>query len=338
MHEGGGRAVGYLRRRIGFYVFALWASVTLNFLIPHLMPGNPAELMVAKFKGKLTPQALKAFMAAFGINLHTTLWQNYLNYLWALIHLRLGVSYAYFPDPVAAVIGAALPWTIGLVGISTVIGFLVGTYLGIVSAWRRGGVLDAVLPVGFTFLNTFPYFFTALLILYLFAFVEPWFPTGQAFSSFTESFSLPFILDVVHHAVLPAFTLIVGSLGGWLLGMRNNMISTLSADYVVLAEAKGLPDRQVMWRYAARNAMLPNLTGFALSLGFIVSGAILVEVVFSYPGVGSTLLTAVTSEDYPLVQALLLIISLTVLVANFAADMLYGYLDPRARTGGGAAE
>jgi peptide/nickel transport system permease protein len=145
---------------------------------------------------------------------------------------------------------------------------------------------------------------------------------------------LSFILDVIHHEALPAFTLVFGSLGGWLLGMRNNMISTLSADYVVMAEAKGLPDREVMWRYAARNALLPNLTSFAMSLGFVVSGAILVEVVFSYPGVGSLLLTAVTSEDYPLAQTLLLIIAVTVLVANFAADLLYGLLDPRARTGG----
>jgi peptide/nickel transport system permease protein len=316
-----------------FYLFALWAAITLNFLLPHMMPGNPAALMVAKFRGKLSPAALLAFEKAFGINLHATLWQNYLSYLGSIIHLNFGISYAFFPDPVSMVIGQALPWTIGLVGASTVIGFVIGTYLGIVTAWRRGGVMDAILPVGFTFVNTFPYFFTAMIILYLFSFVLGWFPTGQAFSSYHESLSWPFIWDVVRHATLPAFSLVFGSVGGWLLGMRNNMISTLAADYVVLAEAKGLPDREVMWRYAARNAMLPNLTSFALSLGFIVSGAILVEVVFSYPGVGSMLLTAVSSADYPLTQALLLMISVTVLVANFAADILYGYLDPRARTG-----
>ena len=334
MGRQGGKHVGYLRRRIGFYVFALWAAVTLNFLIPHLMPGNPAELMVAKFRGKLSPQALHMFEQQFGINLHATLWQNYLSYLTNLVHLQWGISFAYFPDPVSLVIGQALPWTLGLVGISTIIGFVVGTYLGILSAWHRGGIADSILPVGFTFINTFPYFFTALLVLYIFSFVFGWFPTGQAFSAYHESLKLSFILDVIHHAALPAFTLVFGSLGGWLLGMRNNMISTLSADYVVMAEAKGLPDREVMWRYAARNALLPNLTSFAMSLGFVVSGAILVEVVFSYPGVGSLLLTAVTSEDYPLAQTLLLIIAVTVLVANFAADLLYGLLDPRARTGG----
>lgn len=322
-----------MRRRIGFYGFALWAAITLNFLIPHLMPGNPAEVMVAKFKGKLSPEALHQFELAFGINLHASLWQNYISYLWSLVHLNFGISFAFYPDPVSLVIGQALPWTIGLVGISTIVGFLIGTYFGILTAWRRGGVIDAVLPVGFTFLNTFPYFFTSMLVLYVFSFILGWFPTGQAFDSFHESLTWQFAVDVVRHAALPAFTLVFGSLGGWLLGMRNNMIPTLSADYVVMAEAKGLADRDVMWRYAARNAMLPNLTSFALSLGFIVSGAILVEVVFSYPGVGNMLLTAVSAEDYPLAQALLLIISVAVLVANFAADLMYGYLDPRARTG-----
>jgi peptide/nickel transport system permease protein len=324
----------YLQRRVGFYLVALWGAVTLNFLLPHLMPGNPAELMVAKFKGKLAPAALQAFERGMGINLHATLLQNYLTYLNSLIHLQWGVSYAFYPASVSSVIGEALPWTIGLVGISTVIGFLLGTYLGILTAWRRGRLLDSVLPVGFTFLNTFPYFFTSLLVLYVFSYKLNWFPTSQAFSATSETLSLSFILDVVNHAILPAFTLIMSGLGGWILGMRNNMISTLSADYVLLAEAKGLPDREVMWRYAARNAMLPNLTSFALSLAFVVSGAILVEVVFSYPGVGNLLLTAVSSEDYPLAQTLLLIIALVVLVANFGADLLYGYLDPRARTGG----
>ena len=324
----------YLQRRVAFYVFALWAAVTLNFLLPHLMPGNPAELMVAKFRGKLSPAALYAFEKGMGINMHATLLQNYVTYLNSLIHLQWGISYAFYPATVSSVIGGALPWTIGLVGISTVIGFLLGTYLGILTAWRRGRTVDSVLPVVFTFINTFPYFFTALLVLWLFAYKIGWFPTSEAFSATVESLSWSFVTDVVYHAVLPGFTLIVSAIGGWLLGMRNNMISTLAADYVLLAEAKGLPDSEIMWRYAARNAMLPNLTSFALSLAFIVSGAILVEVVFSYPGVGNMLLTAVSSEDYPLAQTLLLLIAVIVLVANFCADILYGYLDPRARTGG----
>jgi peptide/nickel transport system permease protein len=308
--------------------------VTLNFLLPYLMEGNPAELLVAKFRGKLSPSALAAFARGMGLNLHATLLQNYIAYLNSLIHLNWGISYAFYPATVSSVIGDALPWTIGLVGSATVIGWVVGTYLGVLTAWRRGKAVDSVLPVVFTFLNTFPYFFTALVVLYVFSYVVKWFPTSEAFSATTESFSFSFIMDVAYHAVLPAFTLVVSAVGGWLLGMRNNMISTLSADYILLAEAKGLPEREIMWRYAARNAMLPNLTSFALSLAFIVSGAILVEVVFSYPGVGNLLLTAVSSEDYPLTETLLLIIALVVLIANFAADLLYGFLDPRARTGG----
>ncbi len=322
----------YTLRRAVFYLIALWAAITLNFLLPHLMPGNPATTLLANFEGRISPTALQSFMKAFGIAPHASLVGEYWQYLGQVIHLNFGLSYAFFPTPVASVLAITLPWTLALVGGTTVVSFLVGTYLGIVTAWKRGGFWDNVLPTGLTFVHAFPYFVSAYILVYVFAFLLGWFPIGGGYSGSVINFSWPFIASALHHAVLPALTILGASLGGWMLHMRNNMMSVLGSDYVLMAEAKGLPDRQVMWRYAVRNAMLPSLTGFALALGFVVAGAVLTEVVFNYPGVGSTLLRAVQSEDYPLAQGILLIISTLVLLANFVADLLYGLLDPRIRT------
>jgi peptide/nickel transport system permease protein len=180
--------------------------------------------------------------------------------------------------------------------------------------------------------SSFPYFFLALLLLYALAFKLGWFPTSHAWTTgSTPRFSPAFIGDVLYHAILPAFTVVVVAIGGWLLGMRNTMINTLAEDYITLAQAKGLSDRRVMLAYAARNALLPQITGFAMALGYLVGGQVLVEYVFSYPGMGFTLATAVGNQDYPLVQALLLIITVCVLAANLAADLVYARLDPRVR-------
>jgi peptide/nickel transport system permease protein len=319
----------YLIRRVIFYFLALWAAITLNFLLPRLMPGNPALLMIARYKGKLTPAALHAFEAAFGFATRGSLVSQYGQYLGQLVHGNLGLSIAYFPEPVSQVIGTALPWTLFLVGLATVISFVVGTLLGIWSAWNRGRAVDTWLPTISTFTSAFPYFWFALLCAYVFGFVLNWFPTSHAFSGGHSAFSLANLPDIAYHAVLPAFTIVVSSIGGWLLGMRNNMVATLAEDHIVLAQAKGLPRRRVMYTYAARNAILPNLTGFAMSIGFVVGGALLTEIVFSYPGLGYTLLVAVQSEDYPLLQGALLVIAVAVLLANFVAELAYGWLDPR---------
>jgi len=316
-------------RRVVFYVVALWAIVTLNFLLPRLMPGNPALIMLAHFHGHLSPAAYKAFSAAFGFATTGGLPAQYLQYLGQLLHGNLGLSVTFFPTTVAQVINQALPWTLFLVGIATVISFALGTLFGIWSAWNRGRAIDGLLPTVSTFTSAFPYFWFALLCLYFFGFLLGWFPTAQAYSGTASQFTLRHLPDILYHAVLPAFTIVVSSIGGWLLGMRNNMVATLSEDQIVLAEAKGLARRRVMYTYAARNAILPNLTGFAMSLGFIVSGALLTEIVFSYPGLGYTILLAVQNEDYPLLQGTLLIIAVAVLVANFVAELAYGWLDPR---------
>ena len=324
----------HLLRRIGFYLIALWASATLNFLIPRLSPGNPAQTLMARLRGRVSPQAQHALEIAFGIN-HDPLWSQYLQYLNNLIHGNLGISITYFPTPVITVIGQELPWTLLLVGIALVISFVVGTLLGVVIAWWRGSRLDAVLPPLFTFLSAIPYFWLALILLYFLGYKLNWFPLNGGYDTDTvePGWSSDFLLSTFQHALLPAFTIIVSSIAGWLLGMRNAMITTLSEDYVLMAEAKGLYQGRIMLTYAARNAILPNITGFALSLGFVVSGALLTEIVFSYPGIGYALLEAVQNLDYALLQGIFLIISVAVLAANFLADLLYVVLDPRVRLG-----
>jgi peptide/nickel transport system permease protein len=321
----------HLLRRIGFYLIALWGSITLNFLIPRLVPGNPAQVLIARLQGRIDPRAERAMEAAFGIS-HASMWNQYLEYLGNLLHGNLGISVTYFPTPVATVIGQDLPWTLLLVGTAVVISFVVGTLLGIIVAWRRGSRLDALLPPVFTFLSAIPYFWLALIMLYVLGFVLNWFPlTGGYDMSITPGWSPDFLLSAIQHAFLPALTIVISSIAGWMLGMRNAMMTTLSEDYVLMAQAKGLSERRVMLTYAARNAILPNITGFALSLGFVVGGALLTEIVFSYPGIGFALLQAVQNSDYALLQGIFLIIAVAVLGANFLADLIYVVLDPRVR-------
>nr|BBH95983.1 peptide ABC transporter permease [Thermogemmatispora argillosa] len=321
----------HLLRRLGFYLVALWASITLNFIIPRLIPGDPAGALMARFQGRMTPQAIHALELQFGIT-HDPLWVQYFQYLGSLLHGDLGTSFTYFPTPVATVLAQELPWTLALVGTSVLISFLLGSLLGVLIAWRRGSFLDNVLPPFLTFFSAIPYFWLALIALYVLAYTLNWFPLHGGYdTSLTVALTPDFLLSALQHALLPGFTIVLASIAGWMLGMRNAMITTLTEDYVLLAEAKGLNERRVMFSYAARNAILPNVTGFALSLGFVVAGSLLTEVVFSYPGVGFALLQAAQNSDYPLLQGIFLLIALAVLGANFLADLVYLVLDPRVR-------
>ena len=324
----------YALRRLGFFLFTLWAALTINFLLPRLMPGNPALAMLAKFHSQVTPQTLKALDALFGLNTHKTLIEQYFTYLHQVLTFNFGISLAFYPKTVSSVIGGAIWWTVGLVGVTTVLAFVLGTGLGIVSAWRRGGKLDSVLPPVFVITSAIPYFWMGMVLVLIFGITLHWLPYvgGYNVSTDTPSLSLSYIGDILQHAILPAAALLITTIGTWILTMRNTMITTLAEDYVRMARAKGLPGRRIMVDYAARNAILPNLTGFAMSLGFVVSGAILIEYVFNYPGVGFMLLQAVQGEDFPLMQALFLLITVAVLVAILLADIATALLDPRTRT------
>lgn len=323
--------VKHLLRRMSFYLVALWASITINFIIPRLAPGDPAGALMARFQGRMTPQAVRALQLQFGIT-HDPLWTQYVQYLNNLFHGNMGTSFTYFPTPVSTVLLQELPWTLALVGTSVLISFVLGSLIGVLLAWKRGSFFDSFLPPFLTFFSAIPYFWLALVSLYILAYTLNWFPLNGGYDTSTSvGWNTDFLFSAINHALLPGFTIVLASIAGWLLGMRNAMITTLTEDYVLLAEAKGLSQRRVMLAYAARNAILPNVTGFALSLGFVVGGALLTEVVFSYPGIGFALLQAAQNSDYPLLQGIFLVIAIAVLGANFIADLVYVMLDPRVR-------
>ena len=322
-------------RRVLFYVCAVWVAITLDFFIPRLAPGDPVAALVGKMstKGYVTPQMQQTLSAMFGLNTHDPLWLQYLKYLNNLLHGNLGNSIQYFPTPVAKIIGQDIGWSIMLGGVSVLISFALGCLIGIIVAWKRGSLFDTLLSPIMNFLSAIPYFWLALITLYLFSYLLNWFPLSGGYDSanIEPGWSFAFIGSVIQYAFLPALTLVASSIAGWMLTMRNSMITTLSEDYVLMARAKGLPARRVIFGYAARNAVLPNITGFAIALGAIVGGQLLTEMVFSYPGIGYALLQAVNQQDYAMIQSIFLIITLAVLGANFLVDMVYALLDPRVR-------
>ncbi len=321
----------HLLRRLSFYLVALWASITINFVIPRLAPGDPSGALMARFQGRMTPQAVHALKLQFGITTDP-LWIQYGRYLVNLFHGDLGISFTYFPTPVSTVLSQEVPWTLALVGTAVLISFVLGTLLGVFIAWRRGSLLDSALPPFLTFFSAIPYFWLALILLYILAYTLNWFPLNGGYDTSTSvSWSPDFLASALIHGILPALTIVLASIATWMLGMRNSMITTLTEDYVSLAQAKGLSETRIMFAYAARNAILPNVTGFALSLGFVIGGSLLTEVVFSYPGIGYALWQAALNSDYPLLQGIFLLIAVAVLGANFLADLVYVVLDPRVR-------
>ncbi len=320
-----------ITRRLVLYLLTAIVAITVNFFIPRLMPGNPVEVAIGHMQSRVTPATIKALDVQYGISTHLSLAGQYLHYLGQLLHGNLGISFSAYPATVTSVIRAALPWTIGLVGLATIISFAAGTLLGILAAWRRGSWLDNLLPA-MTFFQAAPYFFVAILIVAVFATKLGWFPQNSGYDTTTldPGLSAAFLSSLLDHAVLPALTIVVGSIAGWVIGMRNMMLTTMDEDYVLIAQAKGLSRRRVI-TYAARNAILPNVSGFSLAIGFVVSGSLLTEIVFSYPGLGYILLQAIGNEDYPLLQGIFLIITFAVLGANLIADFAYSFLDPRTR-------
>ena len=324
----------YLLRKVAILLFTLWVAATLNFILPRLVPGDPVSVMLAKYQGRLDPSAVDALKIAYGLNDLGSPVSEYFSYLDRLLRGDFGRSISLFPTPVLDVIGAALPYTLGLVGVTTVVSFVLGSALGLYSGWRRGGALaDSLTPVAL-FLSSMPYFWFALLTLYIFAFKLRWFPLGGALDPFPgDTFSAGWWSSLLRHFMLPFLTILVTSLGGWLITMRNNVVSVGNEDYLAFARAKGLTERRIVSRYVLRNALLPSFTSFGMALGFVVSGQILTEIVFSYPGLGFYLFQSVVGLDYPLMQGIFFFIALTVLVANFAVDLLNMLLDPRVREG-----
>jgi peptide/nickel transport system permease protein len=320
-----------IAQRLGFYLVTAIVAISLDFLIPRLIPGNPVDAILAHLQGATISKAtVNALNLQFGVNTKVGLWGQYIHFWGNVLHGNFGVSDEQGFVSVSSLIRGAAPWTLGLVGVATVISFVLGTAIGTLVGWKRGTWVDNLLPL-VTFFQAAPYFFLAFLAVDLFSMKLGWFPAQLAHDSLDfPAFNWTYISDVLDHAVLPALTIVVASAAGWIVSMRNVMLSTMDEDYVLVAAAKGLPKSRVIW-YAARNAILPSVSSFALSIGFIVSGALLTEIVFSYPGLGLLLVNAVSSNDYGLLQAIFLLITFAVLLANLIADFVYVFLDPRTR-------
>ena len=445
----------YLLKKILFFIITAWVAITINFVLPRMMPGDPATVLLVKFPN-LPPEALEAIKLTFGlvtvpkkisvasfnkkvidklnekkeaimkksedywtkmegdlevkniedmtevaiiekkekeqrrveymkkielqlnqveeektlilrnyfknkrgryyvlnqnitsgersritavfssIKYKQSMFIQYISYLKRIITGDFGYSTSKYPSKVSEVLKFAIPWTLGLMGISIIISFTLGTMLGVVNAWKRLAVTSSMVLIGSLFIKSLPEFWLAVLLRYLFGFILEWFPLYGAYED--VAIGIQKFSSILYHGVLPALTIITVQVGGFILMMRNNMIGVLSDNYVSFARAKGIPDRVIKYKYAARNAILPSVTGFAMTFGMIMAGTMLVEMVFSYPGIGFTMFNSIISLDYSLMQACSFLITMGVLIANFIADLCYVLLDPRVRTGGDGNE
>ncbi|WED27833.1 ABC transporter permease [Vibrio sp. DW001] len=325
----------FLVRRLFLYFLAFIVAATLNFILPRFMPGDPVDVILANAGDSLTFEAETALREALGFTQDSSLIEQYFQYIGNVLDFNFGVSIKFFPAPVWDILSPALGWTVFLAGTATLLSFSIGSFLGIISAWRRGTRFDSVVTLTGVILHAIPPVIIALLSLLLFSVILQWFPTGRAYDLYLDpEWSWEFIGSLAYHAVLPIGSLVLYQYGAYLLPMRNSMINLLGEDFIALGRAKGLGEKRVMMRYGARNALLPAITALSMAIGFVLGGSLVTEMIFNYPGVGNTLFQAIKARDYPLIQGVLLLVTMTILVANFIADLLYVVFDPRVRTGG----
>ncbi len=324
----------YIVKRLGVFLIVIWVAATVNFLIPRMAPVDPVRerlLQAVSFggAGKTDMEKVVAsYEARFGLN--QPLWKQYLSYMRDVARLDFGVSIANFPAKVTDIILRALPWTISLLALSTLLAFAVGTLLGALIAWPKApGSLQFLVGPLLT-LSAVPYYLLGLILIYFLAFILRWFPLSGGYTlGSIPKFNMNFLLDAAYHSILPALSIVLASLGTWALGMRGMMISGWGEDYITFAEAKGLPEQQIFMKYAVRNALLPQTTALALSMGYVVSGAVLVEVVFGYPGVGTVLYRSIQTFDYFVIYGVVIMLILAIGLATLIMDLIYPLLDPR---------
>lgn len=323
----------YVLRRFGIMLLVIFLAVSINFMLPRMMPGDPVEAqlnqLMAMGGGVSDVTAMvESYRARFGLD--QPILTQYLAYWQSIFSLDLGVSLAAYPERVTEAILAGLPWTLGLLGFATIVSFVIGSLLGGLMGWPRAPRALRIFGNGVVILSSVPYFLVGMILLYLFAIVFRWFPAGGGLPfGMQVGFNWPTISAIAWHATLPALSIITAEIGAWALGMRGMLVSVLGDDYIALADAKGLKPRRIFLRYGMRNALLPQLTKLALALGHIVSGAILVEVIFSYPGIGFRLYQAIQSKDYFVIQGIVLLLSVSIAVAMFILDLIYPLIDPR---------
>jgi len=329
----GSLTVGYALRRLGMFFFTVFLGTTLIFIIPRLAPGDPVAAMVSRMSAQAgsaanTAEIIHAWRVRFGLDAPMPI--QYLRYLVSVSTFHLGPSLSHFPTQVGDLVLRALPWTLGLLFMATLISFIAGNVVGALLAWRRTpGLAKALLPITLTF-TSIPAFMLGILLIYVFAFALKWFPFSGAYDlQNTVGLNWRFIVDVVHHGMLPALAIVLTTMGFWALGMRGMMVTTDGEDYMILAQAKGLHPSRIFWLYGVRNAILPQVTALALSLGAIAGGAVIVEYIFTYPGMGYLLYDGIVNSDYTLIQGVVFFLIVGVALAVLIIDLLYPLIDPR---------
>ncbi len=326
----------YLLTRFGQFLLIIFVAVSINFIIPRLLPGDPVQTALARLQAGGGNQAMdiQAISAVYRekYGLDAPLWEQYINYWADLFRLDLGVSFVNFPENVSTMIGNALPWSIGLLATATLIAFVTGSLLGARLAWPTAGRGIKVMVPMMMILTSIPFYLLAIILIYIFAVVLKWLPpAGGVPPTRIMRFDWATTQDVLRHAILPAGAIILGNIGFWALGMRSQMVNVLGEDYITFAEAKGLKPSRIFFWYGMRNALLAQITALALSLGSVVSGAVLVEVIFNYPGLGNLLYVAIRGQDYFVIQGVVLMLIVTLAVLLFIVDLIYPLLDPRIR-------
>ncbi len=329
-----------LATRLAMLFSMVLAAASLNFFVPRLTGTNPIEERLAEIAGQGggsmagVEDMVRSYTERFGLD--RPLWEQYLDYIGSVLRFDLGYSIANYPSRVADQIAAALPWTIGLLGTTTILAFLTGGLLGALAAWPRAPRIFRVsLPFQMV-LAAIPFYLIALVLVYVFAFRLQWFPNGGGHQLGVErTLSVSFVLDVFYHSLLPAFAIIIASMGTWSIGMRGMMVSIQGEDYMTFAEAKGLKPKRVFLHYGVRNAMLPQITALALTFGQLITGSVLVEMVFNYPGIGTLMFQAVKLSDYFTINGCVLILVLVTGVSMVILDLIYPLLDPRVQVGHG---
>jgi len=326
----------YYVRKIIYYAVVVWAGITISFLIPRLTPGDPIGHIVAQLEAvagvRGDTEFIEAWKARFGLDQPIHI--QYVKYLLATIRGDFGISMSAYPTLVSSIIKRALPWTIGLLSITSVVSWILGSIIGgIAGAKSDSKLAKALSPIAIVF-GIIPYYQLAIILSYLFAFLWPIFPMGGAHPvELLPEFNIRFILGVIHHAALPALSIIISSLLWWFLSMKSIVQDVINEDYVMYARARGFSERKVFRKYIFRNSLLPQTTGLALSLGNIMTGSILVEVVFRYPGIGWLLLHAVQTADYTLMQGIINLFVINIIVAIATIELLYPKIDPRVKFG-----
>jgi peptide/nickel transport system permease protein len=329
----GGLTKEYVLKRLGMFVLTIWLGTTLIFIIPRLVPGDPVQAMIGRMivTGANVENAdvlIEAYRQRFGLDQPVII--QYFKFLYNAFTFNTGYSLAFFPSKVDDMIARGLPWTLGLLSVSLIFSFIIGNMIGALLAWRRTPKLARMLlPISLVF-TSIPAYMIGIMLLFVFSFKLDWLPfAGNYQRGLTPGWDLTYIISVFKHALLPALSIILVSMGGWALGMRGMMITTDGEDYMILSEAKGLSPFRIFWRYGIRNAILPQVTALGVALGALAGGSVLVEIIFTYPGVGNLLYTGILNSDYAIIQGVVFYVILGVSIAVLILDLTYPLIDPR---------